>query len=64
MSCYPWIVFHERQNLNDFPHLKQWYSIIQSRPAVQRAYDEGQRISVSQTLSEEAKNIIFNQAVK
>jgi GST-like protein len=40
MACYPWIVPYEMQsqNLNDFPHLKRWFHMMQKRPAVQRAY--------------------------
>ncbi|WP_269499376.1 glutathione binding-like protein [Castellaniella sp. S9] len=40
MACYPWIVSHglQKQNLDDFPHLKAWYERIGQRPATQRAY--------------------------
>jgi GST-like protein len=40
MASYPWIVPHERQkqNLDDFPHLKRWFNTIAARPAVVRAY--------------------------
>lgn len=40
MACYPWIALYEKQsqNIQDFPHIKQWLTLIQSRPAVQRAY--------------------------
>lgn len=40
MASYPWIVSHERQkqDLNDFPHLKRWFEAIAARPATQRAY--------------------------
>lgn len=42
MACYPWIVPYEKQqqNLDDYPHLKQWFHRIQARTATQRAYDE------------------------
>ncbi|MFT4059295.1 MAG: glutathione S-transferase N-terminal domain-containing protein [Legionella sp.] len=63
MACYPWIVLYEKQqqNLNDFPFLKTWCLKIQERPAVQRAYDVAKDINVDQVLSEEAKQILFNQ---
>lgn len=66
MACYPWIVPHEKQqqDLNDFPSLKRWFFQIQERPAVQRAYDLEKDINVDQVLSEEAKQILFNQGKK
>ena len=40
MAIYPWVVPYERQsqNLDDFPHLKRWFTAIQARPATVRAY--------------------------
>ncbi|WP_035985032.1 glutathione binding-like protein [Leptolyngbya sp. KIOST-1] len=63
MACYPWIVPYEtqQQNLADFPNLKRWFEAIQSRPAVQRAYDIAQTISSESTMTEEAKKILFGQ---
>lgn len=47
MACYPWIVPYEmqQQNLDDFPHLKRWFFMMQERPAVQRAYARAKEIS-------------------
>jgi GST-like protein len=47
MACYPWIVPHEKQqqDLEDFVHLKQWFYRMQSRPAVQRAYEKAHEIN-------------------
>lgn len=66
MACYPWIVPHERQkqNLEDFPHLKQWFLRIQTRPAVQRAYEKAKEVDVGAGLTEEAKRILYNQSSK
>lgn len=63
MACYPWIVPYERQqmNLEEFPHLKRWFTAIQSRPAVQRAYAKADEISTAPTVTEEAKAILFGQ---
>jgi len=63
MAAYPWIVPHkqQQQNLEDFPHLKRWFEAIQSRPAVQRAYDVAKTINTSQTMTDEAKAILFGQ---
>ena len=63
MACYPWIVPHakQHQNLNDFPHLKDWFERIASRPAVIRAYAKGKEISGRPTVTEESKKILFGQ---
>lgn len=41
MACYPWIVGHQmqQQNLADFPDLDRWFTTMQQRPAVIRAYE-------------------------
>ena len=66
MACYPWIVLHEKQqqNLDDFPYLKEWFLRVQTRPAVQCAYDVAKDIKVDSILSEETKQILFNQGSK
>lgn len=40
MAIYPWIVPHQnqKQDLNDFPHLKNWFERVAGRPAVKKAY--------------------------
>lgn len=40
MAIYPWIVSHswQQQDLDDFPHLKRWFTEIALRPATERAY--------------------------
>ncbi len=47
IACYPWIVPHERQrqNLEDFPHLKRWFTQIAARPATVRAYGRAPQFS-------------------
>ncbi len=49
MACYPWTVPHERQrqNLDDFPHLKRWFEAIAARPATRRAYARAQEANPS-----------------
>jgi len=63
MACYPWVVPHadQKQNLDDFPHLKDWFERIRNRPAVQRAYERGEREAKAPPLDEEAKKILFGQ---
>ena len=67
MACYPWIVPHERQrqDLNDFPHLKRWFERIAARPATQRAYALVDSINPSTAAhDEQARKILFGQDAK
>ena len=63
MACYPWINSHERQkqDLNDFPHLKAWYERIQARPATQRAYAMGESLGRKSNFTAEEKAKLFGQ---
>lgn len=63
MAIYPWIVSHEKQgqDLNQFPHLKKWFDRIGSRPATQRAYEQGKAVHSTPTVDEEAKKYLFGQ---
>jgi GSH-dependent disulfide-bond oxidoreductase len=63
MACYPWIVLHDRQgqDLADFPNVQRWFEKIRRRDAVQRAYAIAQTINTAQTMTEEAKSILFGQ---
>jgi len=63
MACYPWIVPHERQqmDLDDFPNLKRWFETIRARPATQRAYQIAKDLNTTPTAqaSDEAKRLLF-----
>jgi GST-like protein len=63
MASYPWTVSHERQrqNLDDFPHLKRWFNEIRERPATVRAYELAKEINTQNVMTEEAKKILFGQ---
>ncbi|WP_218081080.1 glutathione S-transferase N-terminal domain-containing protein [Anthocerotibacter panamensis] len=63
MAAYPWIVPHERQqqDLNDFPHVKRWFTAIQARPAVQRAYQKAEQLKAPPTITEDSRAILFGQ---
>jgi GST-like protein len=63
MASYPWIVPYERQqqNLDDFPHLKRWFLAIGARSAVQRAYELARSINRVPVVSEESRDLLFNQ---
>ena len=62
MTCYPWIHSHEkqRQDLNDFPHLKAWFERISAMPATQRAYEKGEGLR-NPGFTDEEKAKLFGQ---
>jgi GST-like protein len=63
MASYPWIVPHKRQQqiLDDFPHLKRWFTAIRERPAVVRAYEKADAINTQPVVTEESRSILFGQ---
>jgi len=63
MASYPWIVPYERQGqkLEDFPNLKRWFEAIRARPATVRAYEKAKEINTQQTMTDEAKKVLFGQ---
>ncbi len=38
IAIYPWIVYHEKQNINlkNYPHVRRWFKMIGERPAVKK----------------------------
>jgi GSH-dependent disulfide-bond oxidoreductase len=66
IACYPWIVPYEAQGqrLEDFPHLLRWFETVRERPATVRAYEKAAAINTENTLSEEAKKILFGQTAR
>lgn len=63
MACYPWTVSHERQkqNLSDFPNVMRWYFDMESRAAVERAYDIPDTLKLESGIDNEAAKIMFGQ---
>ena len=63
MACYPWVVPHERQrqNLQDFPALAQWFDRIANRPATVRAYARAQEINAAPTVDAQSRQVLFGQ---
>lgn len=64
MAIYPWIVPWENQgqNLNDFPHLKRWFSTMEKRPAVIKAYKVAENINQDKPMTDEARKVLFGQS--
>ena len=66
MACYPWVVPYERQqmNLDDFPHLKRWFTAIKERPATIRAYQIATDMNTTPTAQagDDARRLLFGAA--
>ena len=63
MASYPWIAPWKNlgQNLDDFPDLRRWFDGMRARPAVQRAYEVGDRVRPPQPMKDEEKKVLFGQ---
>jgi GST-like protein len=63
MAAYPWIVPYERQQqrLEDFPNVSRWFATMRDRPAVGRAYAQGDPYRSRPTVNEESRKILFGQ---
>jgi GST-like protein len=64
MASYPWVLpERQRQNIDDFPHLKRWKEAIKARPATQRAYAKAKEINPSAggIRTDAEKKILFGQ---
>jgi GST-like protein len=63
IASYPWIVPHARQGIRieEFPHLKRWFEVVRTRPAVKRAYELADRINTTPTVTDAARFVLFGQ---
>jgi GST-like protein len=66
IACYPWIVPYESQGqrLEQFPHLRRWFERIRERPATVRAYAKAAAVNTDDTMTEEAKRVLFGQTAR
>jgi len=66
MAIYPWVVPYERQrqNIDDFSHLKRWFLEMQARPAVRRAYEMAAQVNQAPTVNEDARAHLFGQVAR
>ena len=66
IAAYPWVVPHERQrqDMNNFPALKQWLERIRVRAATVKAYDLAKAINTVPTVDEKSRGILFGQDAK
>jgi GSH-dependent disulfide-bond oxidoreductase len=64
MVSYPWVLpDRQRQNMDDFPHLKRWKEAIKARPATQRAYAKAKEVNpgAGGIQTEAERKILFGQ---
>ncbi len=66
MASYPWVQpERQKQNIDDFPHLKRWLETIRARPATERAYAMAKDINPNfgqpAIRTEEERKLLFGQ---
>ena len=67
IASYPWVLpKRQRQDIDDFPHLKRWKEAIAARPAVIRAYELARQVNPSSgspatSFTEQEKKVLFGQ---
>lgn len=61
MASYPWIVPWEtqKQNLDDFPALKDWFERMRERPAVKKAYALADDFERPEEITDEIRKNLF-----
>jgi GST-like protein len=66
IACYPWVVPYaaQGQRLEHFPNLERWFERIRERPATVRAYARAATVNTSETITEEAKRVLFGQTAR
>jgi GSH-dependent disulfide-bond oxidoreductase len=64
MASWPWAVAYKHfgQSMDAYPGVRRWFDAIKSRPAVQKAMEEGkQMLRPPAEISEEARRMMFGQ---
>ena len=63
MASYPWIVPHEKQGIDlaAYKNVERWFDAIAQRPAVQTAYQAGQNLNTTPTVTEDNRVLLFGQ---
>ncbi|WP_426434729.1 glutathione binding-like protein [Bradyrhizobium genosp. P] len=60
IACFPWVMTHKAQGftLDDFVHVKRWFTELRARPRLQKGLEVGRR-AVRKTLDERARENLF-----
>ncbi len=65
MACYPWVLPYKNygQDLNEFPHLKDWFERMKARPGVRRGIDNGleMRANAQRLTQAKPRSVLFGQ---
>ncbi len=63
MACYPWILpERQRQDIEQFPHLKRWKAALGARAAVQRAYAIAGEVNKQPSVTDaRSRQVLFGQ---
>lgn len=68
MASIGWATRHERhgQDLNDFPHVRDWYQRMKARPAVERGLAVGRDIDQRTNIAkdDDAQKVLFGQRAR
>lgn len=66
MACYPWINPYSEASLDmkSFPEVRRWHAAIARRPATQRAYKCGESLHRGGPMSDQERQILFNQCAR
>ena len=65
IACYPWTVNHQGQSqeLENFPHLKRWFTAMANRDSVKRAYEIGKKAVEGPTkITPDSHSVLFGQS--
>lgn len=64
MACFPWVLTYRalQASLDGKPHLKRWFDMMKTRPAVRRAVELGQDLAERRPrLSDDARQVLFGR---
>lgn len=68
MACIGWVIPFERQgqNLEEFPHLKRWFDVMMTRPAVKKGTEIGREKREKSNIADdkEAQAVLFGQKAR
>ncbi len=70
MACWGWVLPAERmgQNLDNFKHLKRWFTELNERPAVQAGFHLGrelrQELGANSKEAKQARSVLFGQKAR
>jgi len=66
MACFPWVAGYKRfgADLDRFVHLRRWFDVLKSRPAVRLGMEAGEDWPRDPLTDEQARKILFGQTAQ